>query len=174
MPVVTLITTWTLGVAPPNMKQLFNVSFIVIGVIIASFGEIRFVLVGFLWQAGGIVFEAIRLVMVQSLLSGDLKMDPLVSVYYFAPVCAVMNGLTALFVEVPQMSMNEGYNVGLFVLLLNAMVAFMLNVSVVFLVSPFDDPILGLRLTSHRLAKPHPSCSPFAVSSKISFSLPRL
>ena len=124
-----------MGVAKPNFKTLFNVSFIVIGVIIASFGEIRFVLTGFLYQCGGIVFEAIRLVMVQQLLSGDLKMDPLVSVYYFAPVCAVMNGVTALFTDVPQMSMDDVYKIGFFVLILNAMVAFMLNVSVVFLVS---------------------------------------
>ena len=138
MPVAVLITTWTLGVAPFNAKTLFNVSFIVIGVIIASFGEIRFVLTGFLWQVGGIAFEAVRLTMVQALLSSaEFKMDPLVSLYYFAPVCAIMNGLTALVVEVPAMTMNDIYSVGLFVLVANAMVAFLLNVSVVFLVCYF-------------------------------------
>ena len=136
MPVAVLLCTWTMGLAQFNSKTLFNVSFIVIGVIIASFGEIKFVLTGFLWQCGGIVFEAIRLTMVQSLLSGaEFKMDPLVSLYYFAPVCTLMNGVTSLFVEVPYMSMTDIYRVGFFVLILNALVAFMLNVSVVFLVS---------------------------------------
>ncbi|KAA8575509.1 hypothetical protein EYC84_004658 [Monilinia fructicola] len=116
-PVAVLLTSWALGVAEPNMKTLFNVSFIVIGVI------------------GGILFEAIRIVMVQRLLSSaEFKMDPLVSLYYFAPVCAIMNFLVALFWEIPTMTMGDFYNVGFWTLLANAMCAFMLNVSVVFLI----------------------------------------
>lgn len=135
-PVAVLIASWIFGVAPPSLKTLGNVSLIVIGVIIASFGEIQFVLIGFLFQLGGIIFEAIRLVMVQRLLSSaEFKMDPLVSLYYFAPVCAVMNGLTALVVEIPKLQLADIQNVGYFTLLANAMVAFLLNVSVVFLVS---------------------------------------
>ena len=136
MPVVTLLVSWAMRVSPPNMKTLGNVSLIVVGVVIASFGEIQFVLIGFLFQCGGILFEAIRLVMVQQLLSGDqFKMDPLVSLYYFAPVCALINGVIALVWEVPSMTWLDLQNVGFSVLLLNALVAFLLNVSVVFLVS---------------------------------------
>ncbi|KAJ9621569.1 hypothetical protein H2203_007056 [Taxawa tesnikishii (nom. ined.)] len=76
-PVAVLLASWALGVAPPNLKTLGNVSIIVVGVVIASFGEIKFVLTGFLFQIGGIVFEAIRLTMVQRLLSSaEFKMDP--------------------------------------------------------------------------------------------------
>lgn len=135
-PVAVLIAGWSLGVSSPNLKQFLNVSAIVVGVIIASFGEINFVLVGVLFQIGGIIFEALRLTMVQRLLSSaDFKMDPLVSLYYFAPVCAVMNGAVALLWEVPKVSMADVYNVGLFTFFLNGLCAFMLNVSVVFLVS---------------------------------------
>lgn len=124
-----------MGTSPPNFKTLGNVSIIVLGVIIASFGELKFMLTGFLFQIGGIIFEAIRLNLVQSLLSSaEFKMDPLVSLYYFAPACAVMNACVALVVEVPKMSWVDIQNVGYFVLLSNAMIAFMLNVSVVFLV----------------------------------------
>src|ERR1700761_1750102 len=81
--------------------------------------------------------------MVQQLLSGaEFKMDPLVSLYYFAPICAVMNGVIAGFVEVPNMTWAEVQNVGYAVLILNAMVAFLLNVSVVFLVRP-TNPFLS-------------------------------
>lgn len=136
MPVAVLLVSWILGVAPPSLKTLGNVSLIVVGVIIASLGEIKFNATGFLYQAGGIAFEATRLVMVQRLLSSaEYKMDPLVSLYYFAPVCAVMNGLTALLLEIPTMSMANIYDVGIPLLIANAMVAFLLNVSVVFLVS---------------------------------------
>lgn len=137
MPVVTLVTSWILRVAEPSLKTLGNVSLIVVGVMIASVGEIKFVMIGFLFQCGGIIFEATRLVMVQKLLSGaEFKMDPLVSLYYFAPICAIINGTIALFLEVPRMTWLEVQNVGVSVLIANAMIAFLLNVSVVFLVRP--------------------------------------
>lgn len=124
-----------MGIHQADLKVLFNVSFIVLGVIIASIGEIKFVLLGVIFQLGGIFFEAIRLVMVERLLSSaEYKMDPLVSLYYFAPVCAIMNFCTALVFEIPRIQMEELYHVGLWILLANAMVAFALNVSVVFLV----------------------------------------
>ncbi|GIJ87880.1 hypothetical protein Asppvi_006793 [Aspergillus pseudoviridinutans] len=144
-PVAVLIATWAMGMAPVNLKVLFNVAIIVVGVVIASFGEIKFVFIGFLFQIGGIVFEATRLVMVQRLLSSaEFKMDPLVSLYYFAPVCAVMNGVTALFVEVPNLTMGHIYNVGVWTLLANAVVAFLLNVSVVFLIGKTSSLVMTL------------------------------
>lgn len=130
------MASWIMGVSPLNLKTLGNVSFIVLGVIIASYGEIKFVMTGFLFQLAGVAFEATRLVMVQKLLSSaEFKMDPLVSLYYFAPACAVMNGIVSLFIEVPNMSWSDVEKVGYIIFLLNALVAFALNVSVVFLVS---------------------------------------
>ncbi len=117
------------------MNKLLIVSVIVIGVIIASFGEIAFVFIGFIYQLGGVVFEALRLAFVNKLLSDpSYKMDPLVSLYYYAPVCAVMNLLIALVIEVPKLKLAEIYNVGIGVFLINALLAFFLNISVVFLV----------------------------------------
>lgn len=45
-----------------------------------------------------------------------------------------MNGVVALLTEVPTMTMKNVYDVGFIVLVANAMIAFLLNVSVVFLV----------------------------------------
>lgn len=134
--VATLLATWAFRIAPPNVKVLGNVTVIVLGVVIASFGEIKFVFSGFMFQVGGVVFEALRLVLVQRLLSsGDFKMDPLVSLYYFAPACAVTNGLFTALVELPRLTMDDIYRLGPMVLLANAFVAFLLNVSGVLLVS---------------------------------------
>ena len=145
MPVAVLLTTWAMGVSPPSLKTLGNVSFIVVGVVIASYASIEFNLTAFLYQAGGITFEATRLVLVERLLSSaEYKMDPLVSLYYFAPVCAVMNGVTALVVEIPGMTMKNVYDVGIFMLIANAMVAFLLNVSVVFLIGKTSSLVLTL------------------------------
>ena len=124
MPIAVLLTSWIMRVSEPSLKTLGNVSLIVVGVVIASIGEIKFVFIGFMYQVGGVVFESIRLVMVQQLLSGsEFKMDPLVSLYYFAPVCAIMNGVTALFIEIPRMTLSDVANVGYFTLFINAMVA---------------------------------------------------
>lgn len=118
------------------MKTLANVSAIVVGVAIASYGEIKFDWTGFLVQAFGIVCEATRLVMVQRLLSSaEFKMDPMVSLYYYAPACAVINGVITLFVEIPKMTMTDIYDLGMITLVMNAFIAFLLNVAVVLLVS---------------------------------------
>ncbi|KAK4157449.1 triose-phosphate transporter family-domain-containing protein [Chaetomidium leptoderma] len=144
-PVAVLIASWALGVSQPNLKVFLNVSTIVVGVIIATMGEIKFVWIGFIYQIAGIIFEALRLTMVQRLLSSaEFKMDPLVSLYYFAPVCAAMNFVVALFWEVPKISMDEVYHVGLFTFFLNGLCAFLLNVSVVFLIGKTSSLVLTL------------------------------
>ncbi|OLN95311.1 putative sugar phosphate/phosphate translocator [Colletotrichum chlorophyti] len=144
-PVAVLLSGWALGVSQPNLKVFLNVSVIVIGVIIASIGEIKFVWIGVIYQIGGVIFEALRLTMVQRLLSSaDYKMDPLVSVYYFAPICAVMNLAVALIWEIPKCTMDQVYNVGLFTFFLNGLCAFLLNVSVVFLIGKTSSLVLTL------------------------------
>jgi hypothetical protein len=52
-PVAVLIASWSLGVSQPNLKVFLNVSVIVIGVIIASIGEIKFVWIGVIYQIAG-------------------------------------------------------------------------------------------------------------------------
>lgn len=134
-PVAVLFTSWAWGVADPDMAKFINIIVIVIGVAIASFGEIQFKLIGFIYQVGGIVFEAMRIVMIQVMLSGEgVKMDPLVGLYYYAPVCTVFNIIVALFTEVPVFKFEDVQKAGYFVLFLNALVAFILNIASVFLV----------------------------------------
>jgi drug/metabolite transporter (DMT)-like permease len=144
-PVAVLLTSWAWGVEEPSLKRFLNILFIVAGVGLASFGEIDFSLAGFLFQVGGIVFEAMRLVMIQVLLSGDTqKMDPLVSLYYYAPVCAVMNVIVAIGSEANSFDPADLAKAGYGLLILNAMVAFMLNVSSVFLIGKTSGLVMTL------------------------------
>jgi hypothetical protein len=135
-PVVVLLVSWALRTAKPDFAVFANVLIIVLGVMIACFGEIKFVLIGFLYQCLGVLFEATRLVMVQKLLSGN-KMDPLTSLYYFAPVCAFFNLIAFVFVEANQVTVQHFVDVGLWHFITNALCALGLNVAVVFLVSVF-------------------------------------
>lgn len=61
-------------------------------------------------------------------------MSPLVLLYYYAPVCAALNCFTAFLTEVPHFKSEDLNRVGIGMLALNGGVAFLLNVSSVFLV----------------------------------------
>lgn len=171
-PASVLLVGYAFGTDSWHAGTFGNVCVIVFGVILASYGEIAFSLIGFLYQLGGLIFESIRLIMVQRLLnpvnatplpgsdeeaqareeSGkdavverpNYKMDPLVSLYYYAPVCAVMNILVALVVEVPIFDSDDLAKVGVFTLVGNAAVAFLLNVASVFLIGKTSSLVLTL------------------------------
>ncbi|EKG19541.1 protein of unknown function DUF250 [Macrophomina phaseolina MS6] len=61
-------------------------------------------------------------------------MDPLVSLYYVAPASTFMIGIAASTLEFPNMTLADFRHIGFGTLLANAFVAFLLNVSVVFLI----------------------------------------
>lgn len=114
-----------------------------LGVALASYGEIFFDATGFVCQALGIAFEAARLVSIQKLLTG-LKMSPLVSLYYFAPVCAGLNLCLIPFFEGSAPFYEVLDKVGLPLLLVNASTALALNVAVVFLIGSASSLVLTL------------------------------
>ena len=80
--------------------------------------------------------------MIQILLHG-LKMDPLVSLHYYAPVCALINLAILPFTEglAPFYALAR---VGPLVLFSNAALAFGLNVAAVFLVGVGSGLVLTL------------------------------
>jgi len=80
--------------------------------------------------------------MIQILLHG-LKMDPLVSLHYYAPVCALINLAILPFTE-GLAPFYELARLGPLILLSNAAVAFGLNVAAVFLVSAGSGLVLTL------------------------------
>ncbi|UKZ72933.1 hypothetical protein TrVFT333_000570 [Trichoderma virens FT-333] len=144
-PVAVLFASWSWGVAEPNLAKFINVLVIVFGVAVSSFGEIQFSWTGFFFQIGGTCFEAVRVVMIQVMLSGEgLNMDPLVSLYYYAPVCAVMNFLIALVSELPKFHWEDAARAGFGMLFLNASIAFILNVASVFLIGKTSGLVMTL------------------------------
>ncbi|CAH7682672.1 triose-phosphate transporter family-domain-containing protein [Phakopsora pachyrhizi] len=132
-----------MGLEKPNRRTGVIVLMISTGVAIASIGELEFALSGFIFQSLGIVFEALRLVSIQKLLHG-MKMDPLVSLYYFAPVCAVLNAVLIPIYEGSEPFKKAMSQLGPLVLLSNASLAFALNVAVVFLIGSASSLVLTL------------------------------
>ncbi|KAG9011778.1 hypothetical protein FRB90_007078 [Tulasnella sp. 427] len=126
----------------PNRRLLAIVCMISGGVSLASYGELRFDMFGFVIQALAVCFEASRLVMIQVLLHG-MKMDPLVSLHYYAPVCAIINLLVLPFTE-GWAPFQHLYRIGPVILISNAAVAFLLNVAAVFLIGAGSGLVLTL------------------------------
>lgn len=127
-PAAVLLVSVLMGVAKPTWGSVANILVIVGGVAIASAGAIEFSWLGLGFQLAGVMFEAVRVVLIQVMLSSEgLKMDALVGLYYYAPACAAMNLLVACVVEIPKFKVEDLMNVGPLVLVLNAAVAFLLN-----------------------------------------------
>jgi len=141
-PVAILLISWSFRIQDPSKKLAVIVLMISTGVALASHGELHFNLIGFITQAAAVAFEASRLVMIQILLHG-LKMDPLVSLHYYAPVCALINSLVLPFTEGLE-PFYELARVGPFILISNACVAFLLNIAAVFLVGAGSGLVLTL------------------------------
>ncbi|GFZ46236.1 hypothetical protein JCM24511_04483 [Saitozyma sp. JCM 24511] len=112
------------------------------GCALAAYGELHFEMFGFLCQTSAVVFESSRLVMIQILLQG-LKMDPLCSLHYYAPVCAIINACFLPFTE-GLAPFREALRIGPLIMISNAAVAFGLNVAAVFLIGAAGGLVLTL------------------------------
>ncbi|PHH84451.1 hypothetical protein CDD83_1929 [Cordyceps sp. RAO-2017] len=149
-PIAVLLVSWGWGLMKPSLSSFTQIMVIVAGVAMASVGEMHFSLLGFCYQMAGNVLEAVRLVMIEVMLSDKgqgaaaAKMDPLVSLYYYAPISALMNFLVAVPTELPRFQWHDVSRTGVSVLCLNALVAFMLNVASVFLIGKTSGLVMTL------------------------------
>jgi drug/metabolite transporter (DMT)-like permease len=117
---------------------------ICVGVAITSVGETYFSWMGFIFQSLGILAESSRLVLTNILLK-SLKLDPLSSLYYVAPLCALLIGTACFILESKDLPYEKMLRTDfIIVLLINGMVAFTLNVAVVLLISNTSALVLTL------------------------------
>lgn len=142
VPVSILLVSFAFRLQEPNQRLIAIVVMISLGVSLASYGELAFSVTGFLIQAGAVVFEASRLVMIEVLLKG-MKMDPLVSLHYYAPVCAAINLVALPFTEGLE-PFREMAKISPLIFISNAGVAFLLNIAAVFLIGVGSGLILTL------------------------------
>ena len=143
-PVAVLIFSFFSGLEKTSVMELYIVGIICIGVALTSAGETLFSWTGFTFQSLAIVAESSRLVLT-NLLMRQLKLDPLSSLYYIAPMCALFILAPCLYFEAALLPFDRMYTTEFVVtMLVNATVAFTLNVAVVLLISNTSALVLTL------------------------------
>lgn len=86
VPVATFLMAVLCGTDKARLDVFLNMLLVSVGVVISSYGEIHFKVVGTLYQVTGIFAEALRLVLTQVLLQKKgLTLNPITSLYYIAP-----------------------------------------------------------------------------------------
>ncbi|GAA97915.1 uncharacterized protein L969DRAFT_96293 [Mixia osmundae IAM 14324] len=141
-PVSVLAVSVLFKVKTASAKLYGIVGIISLGVIIASYGEIDFDLLGFTVQIIAILVESCRLVLIQILLQG-LGMSPLVSLYYTAPVVLASNSVLLVIFE-GLTPFYKLYSIGYGLLFLNASLTFALNLASVWLIGKASGLVLTL------------------------------
>jgi len=112
-----------------------NMFVIAIGVGIAAYGELNFDTLGVTQQLSALLFEAVRLMLVQILITRQgMAMNPLQSLYYVSPACAFFLAFPLMFVEYPAMMADPTLVFDWKMLTLNATCAFALNLAVFLLI----------------------------------------
>merc|ERR1712159_283581 len=86
MPVLVFCVGCVMQTEKFSWKLMGNMSIITIGVMIASYGELRFNMIGFIFQISCLIFESTRLALIQILLQRrGLKLTPITSMYLVSP-----------------------------------------------------------------------------------------
>lgn len=121
-----------------TMTSLVVIFVIITGVASASFGEVNFSWFGLALQMVAFILDGFRLVLLKTLMSSQqgVKLDPLSALYYYSPVCVVTLILPVAYFEAADLHrvltaalLEHTLPSLLCAVLLNASVAFALNLS---------------------------------------------
>ncbi|KAG2576550.1 probable sugar phosphate/phosphate translocator At3g14410 isoform X1 [Panicum virgatum] len=136
MPVAVFLLGAAFGLEEMSYKMLAIMSVISIGVIVASVGEITISWVGVVYQMGGVVAEALRLIFIEIFLKKKgVKLNLISMMYYVSPCSALCLFIPWLFLEKPKMDDSISWNFPPFTLFLNCLCTFILNMSVFLVIS---------------------------------------
>ncbi|XP_043699515.1 probable sugar phosphate/phosphate translocator At3g14410 [Telopea speciosissima] len=136
MPVAVFILGVAAGLEIMSYRMLFIMSVISFGVLVASYGEIDISWVGVVYQMGGVIGEALRLIFMEILVKRKgLKMNPIAVMYYVSPCSALCLFIPWIFLEKPKMDEAGTWTFQPVVLILNCLCTFALNLSVFLVIS---------------------------------------
>jgi|EP00670_Eutreptiella_braarudii_P004866 drug/metabolite transporter (DMT)-like permease len=132
LPVLVFFVSVAFGVAKFEKSLLWTICIISVGTILVAEGEVDMSLMGLILQAVSLVFESVRLVMIEVLLkSKGISLNPITTLYYVAPITLLCISVPAAIFEFQDwgkmVAMVQGHP-GTF--LLNCSLAFFLNLAV--------------------------------------------
>ncbi|XP_019241359.1 PREDICTED: probable sugar phosphate/phosphate translocator At3g14410 [Nicotiana attenuata] len=131
MPVAVFILGVAAGLEVMSCRMLLIMSVISFGVLVASYGEININWVGVVYQMGGVVGEALRLIFMEILVKRKgLKLNPISVMYYVSPCSALCLLIPWIFLEKPKMDEQRTWSFHPLILTLNSLCTFALNLSV--------------------------------------------
>ncbi|XP_054816687.1 probable sugar phosphate/phosphate translocator At3g14410 isoform X2 [Prosopis cineraria] len=131
MPVAVFVLGVAVGLEVMSCRMLVIMSVISFGVLVASYGEININWVGVIYQMGGVVGEALRLIFMEIFVKRKgLKLNPISVMYYVSPCSALCLFIPWVFLEKTKMEEHGSWNFPPTVLILNCLCTFALNLSV--------------------------------------------
>ncbi|XP_020224679.1 probable sugar phosphate/phosphate translocator At3g14410 isoform X2 [Cajanus cajan] len=131
MPVAVFVLGVAVGLEVMSCKMLLIMSVISFGVLVASYGEININWIGVVYQMGGVVGEALRLIFMEIFVKRKgLKLNPISVMYYVSPCSAICLFLPWIFLEKSKMDEHGPWNFPPVLLILNCLCTFALNLSV--------------------------------------------
>ncbi|CAI0433242.1 unnamed protein product [Linum tenue] len=130
MPVATFIMAIMCDTDKARCDVFLNMLVVSVGVVVSSYGEIHFNVVGTVYQVTGIFAEALRLVLTQVLLQKKgLTLNPITSLYYIAPCSFVFLFVPWYLLEKPGMEVSQ-IQFNFWIFFSNALCALALNFSI--------------------------------------------
>ncbi|KAK3026918.1 hypothetical protein RJ639_040324, partial [Escallonia herrerae] len=130
MPVATFLMAVICGTDKLRCDVFLNMLLVSVGVVVSSYGEIHFNVVGTFYQVTGIFAEALRLVLTQVLLQKKgLTLNPITSLYYIAPCSFVFLFVPWYLLEKPEMEVSQ-IQFNFWIFFSNALCALALNFSI--------------------------------------------
>ncbi|GLI60866.1 hypothetical protein VaNZ11_003083 [Volvox africanus] len=140
MPVTVFFVGVLLGTEKYTLLYALNMVVVAVGIATASYGELNFNVVGVVFQISSIFTESFRLCLIQLLLQASgIKLNPVTTLYYVAPACFAFLFVPFAFLELPRImhpdpNSNELVGFPVTWLLISAVSAFALNMSVFLLI----------------------------------------
>ncbi|KAL2470213.1 putative sugar phosphate/phosphate translocator [Abeliophyllum distichum] len=130
MPVATFLVAVLCGTDKLRWDVFLNMVLVSVGVVVSSYGEIHFNVIGTVYQVTGIFAEALRLVLTQVLLQKKgLTLNPITSLYYIAPCSFIFLFVPWYFLEKPGMEISQ-IQFNFWIFFSNAVCALLLNFSI--------------------------------------------
>ncbi|GER53939.1 nucleotide/sugar transporter family protein [Striga asiatica] len=129
MPVAVFILGVLAGLEVMSCRMLLIMSVISFGVLVASYGEMEINWIGVVYQMGGVVGEALRLIFMEIFMKRKgLKLNPI-------SVIALCLLIPWIFLEKPKMDAQGTWSFKPLMLTLNSLCTFALNLSVFLVIS---------------------------------------